>query len=71
MKSSNEPVQLKYIYETSAEASSLDITHVVIKHSSFYLVPPSGFSGLAVSMLASGTFGGLAVSMLASGTFLV
>jgi hypothetical protein len=29
----------------------------------------SGFGGLVVSMLASGTFGGLMVSMLASGTF--
>jgi hypothetical protein len=29
----------------------------------------SGFGGLVVSMLASGTFGGLVVSMLASGTF--
>jgi hypothetical protein len=29
----------------------------------------SGFCGLVVSMLASGTFGGLVVSMLASGTF--
>jgi hypothetical protein len=28
----------------------------------------SGFGGLVVSMLASGTFGGLVVSMLASGT---
>jgi hypothetical protein len=29
----------------------------------------SGFGGLVVSMLTSGTFGGLVVSMLASGTF--
>jgi hypothetical protein len=33
------------------------------------MVQQSGFGGLVVSMLASGTFDGLVVSMLASGTF--
>jgi hypothetical protein len=32
-------------------------------------IPVSGFGGLVVSMLTSGTFGGLVVSMLTSGTF--
>lgn len=40
IKSSNVPVRLKYIYETSAKATSLDIAHLVIQHSNFSLVPP-------------------------------